>query len=74
VPESVDNAGILVDPLDYDAIANTFLEVTRNPDLGTEYVKRGLARASKLSWVHSAETLTNTLKSILTLGTNLNKR
>jgi glycosyltransferase involved in cell wall biosynthesis len=69
VPESVGNAGILVDPLDHVAIAATMLKVTQNPDLAAGFISIGLHRAADFSWQRSGESLTAAFNGIFTMET-----
>jgi glycosyltransferase involved in cell wall biosynthesis len=66
VPESVGDAGILVDPFDYEGIAATLLKVTQDPEMAVDLIQKGFLRAGELSWITSAKQLTETLERILT--------
>jgi glycosyltransferase involved in cell wall biosynthesis len=50
LPEVVGDAGLLVDPLDIQALSAAILRVLRAPDLPRELRARGLARAKQFSW------------------------
>ena len=50
LPEVVGNAGILINPRDEDALAETMLGLYRSAGLRTEMSRRGLARAALFSW------------------------
>jgi glycosyltransferase involved in cell wall biosynthesis len=58
LPEVVGEAGLLVDPLDVDAIAGGLARLADEPDLRRLLGERGLARAASFTWERSArETL-----------------
>jgi len=67
LPEIAGDAALLVDPFDVDSIAQAILQLLEDPELRTEYVRRGFRRAGEFSWERSArETLAvyrKTLKS-----------
>ena len=50
LPEVVEDAGILVDPTDEDAIANAMLQLYTDKDLHLALSKKSLAQAQKFSW------------------------
>jgi glycosyltransferase involved in cell wall biosynthesis len=54
VPEVVGDAGLLVDPLDVDAIAGAIRRVTADAELSARLRERGLARAAELTWERTA--------------------
>ena len=55
LPEIVGNAGILVDPLDVEDLAQTMLKVLKDRDLRKDLVKRGLEQAKVFSWGKAAK-------------------
>ncbi len=55
LPEVVADAGILVDPLDTDGIAQAMLTLLENPELRQGYVRKGIERAAAFSWRRCAE-------------------
>ncbi|TAK25764.1 MAG: glycosyltransferase family 1 protein [Chloroflexota bacterium] len=55
LPEAVGNAGITVDPLDIDAIADAMARILTDPTLADDLSGRGLAQATKFTWRSSAE-------------------
>jgi glycosyltransferase involved in cell wall biosynthesis len=58
MPEVVGNAGVLVDPLDTDAIAAGLVRLADDPDLRRTLGERGRLRASAFTWERAAhETL-----------------
>lgn len=54
LPEVVGDAGIMVDPLDVEAMAQALASVLNNVDLREQLAARGLKRASTFSWLSSA--------------------
>ena len=59
LPEVVGNAGLLVDPLDVEAIAVGLERLVTDAGLRRELAERGLARAAGFTWERAArETLT----------------
>jgi glycosyltransferase involved in cell wall biosynthesis len=58
LPEVVGEAGLLVDPLDVDAIATGLVRLATDPELRAELGARGRRRAAESSWERAAaETL-----------------
>ncbi len=58
MPEVVGEAGLLVDPLDTDAIADGLRRLADDSELRSELGRRGMARAADFTWERSArETL-----------------
>jgi glycosyltransferase involved in cell wall biosynthesis len=59
LPEVLGDAGLLVDPLDVDALAEALTRLLRDAELRRELSAKGLARAGRLTWERAAqETLT----------------
>lgn len=54
LPEVVGNAGIMVPPLDVDALAQAMLDVGNDSELRKMMVKRGLQQAECFSWTRCA--------------------
>ena len=54
LPEVVGDAGILVDPLNVEAIADGLVRLLTDPRLRADYAARGLARARAFSWERAA--------------------
>ncbi len=50
LPEVAGSAALLVDPQDTDAIADALQRLSKDPDLGQELARLGLARAREFSW------------------------
>lgn len=59
---AVGDAGIQVDPMDVDAIANALLRVTSDETLRQELCARGRARASEFTWERAAERVWQSLE------------
>jgi glycosyltransferase involved in cell wall biosynthesis len=58
LPEVVGDAGLLVDPLDVEAIATGLERLARDAELRRDLAERGLARAAGFTWERAArETL-----------------
>ncbi|MGQ9890076.1 MAG: glycosyltransferase family 4 protein [Aggregatilineales bacterium] len=54
LPELVGDAGLLVDPLDVDAIAAKLARLAANPDLRADLAAKGRARAAQFTWERAA--------------------
>jgi glycosyltransferase involved in cell wall biosynthesis len=57
LPELIGDAGLLTDPEDPDSIAAAIACVLDDPALAADLVERGLARAARFDWDHSARLL-----------------
>ncbi len=55
LPEIVGNGGIMVDPLDYLALAEKIDELINDFDLRNEMIKMGITRAKTFSWIKCAK-------------------
>jgi alpha-1,3-rhamnosyl/mannosyltransferase len=55
MPELVDDAGVLVDPEDVDAIAAAMARVLGDRDLARDLARRGLERSRGYSWAQTAD-------------------
>jgi glycosyltransferase involved in cell wall biosynthesis len=55
LPETVGNAALMVDPRNYEEIANTLAKVLSDTALNNTMEKRGLAQVSKFTWKRCAE-------------------
>jgi len=54
LPEVVGDAGVLVDPLDVEAIADGIRRLVQDSELRTELRQKGLLRAKEFSWDETA--------------------
>ena len=54
IPEVAGNAGIMVNPQDTRALANSIAEILENESSRTKLIQAGLQRASRFSWEHCA--------------------
>jgi glycosyltransferase involved in cell wall biosynthesis len=54
LPEVVDNAGIMVDPLNIDGLAEAIYNVLTNDGLREDMIKKGLERAKMFTWERTA--------------------
>ena len=57
LPETVGDAGLLFDPQDPFALAQTLETCLENPSLRQSLIEKGTQRAASFSWKHSAESL-----------------
>ena len=57
--ETVGNAGLFVNPGDYEGIANAMLRLATDEKLRDELSKRALNRASKFTWRKTVENYIN---------------
>ena len=55
VPEVADDAAVMVDPLDVDALGDAILRLCLDRDLSAQLRTRGLAQAARFSWSRTAE-------------------
>lgn len=63
LPEVVGDAGIFVDPLDVEAIANGIRRLVHDSDLRNQLRNRGTPRAQKFSWAETAKKTQQILES-----------
>jgi glycosyltransferase involved in cell wall biosynthesis len=54
LPEVAGGAAVLVDPMSVEAIAEGMTRIERSPQLRTELIERGFARAREFTWRHCA--------------------
>lgn len=57
LPEVIGNAGIMVPPMDVDALKTAMKSLLLNNTLWNEYRIKGLEQAQKFTWKNAAETL-----------------
>lgn len=62
LPEVVGDAAILVDPFQVDEIARAMTQVITNHDLRIELGRRGMQRAKRFDWSHTANQTWNVLE------------
>lgn len=55
MPEVAGNAALLIDPNDYTSIVGAIEELLTNTQLRESNIKKGLARATKFSWLEMAK-------------------
>jgi glycosyltransferase involved in cell wall biosynthesis len=65
LPEVVDNAGILVDPYDIEAIAKAITTLVHNPLIAKEYRDKGIERAKAFTWQNMVHQTYNVYKKLL---------
>lgn len=64
-PEVVGEAGLLVDPLDPEAIAHALVRLAEDAALRNDLARRGLARAQGFTWERTAEATWRILREAL---------
>jgi len=64
IPEVVGDAGILVDPLDTKALADSMIRVVEDKKLRDRMIKKGLERAKKFSWESFARQVYEVINSV----------
>lgn len=62
--ETVGDAGLLVNPLDPKEIKDAVLRIISDQDLKKKYIKRGLSRAKKFTWLSAAQKTLNVYKRL----------
>ncbi|MDF5728060.1 MAG: glycosyltransferase family 1 protein [Rhizonema sp. PD38] len=65
MPEVVEDAGILVDPTDYQAIADAVCHLRNNPIDYQALVQKGLLRAKSFTWEKTAEQIAEIYEKLL---------
>jgi glycosyltransferase involved in cell wall biosynthesis len=65
LPEVVDDAAILVDPLDVDAIVAAVCQLQRDPSYYRQLVAKGLLRSQSFSWQQTAEQVAKVYEQVL---------
>jgi len=65
LPEVVDNAGILVDPYDIEAITEAITTLIHNPLIAKEYKEKGIERAKIFTWTQMVQKTYNVYKKLL---------
>ncbi len=65
IPEVVGDGGMLVDPVDTDALADAIESVVLDPARAEELRRAGLARARQFTWARSAEMTLQTYRAAL---------
>ncbi|MGQ9815841.1 MAG: glycosyltransferase family 4 protein, partial [Candidatus Roseilinea sp.] len=66
LPEVVGDAGLLVDPLDVDGLAEALIRAVTDEAWRAQAIARGLARARQFTWRRSAEQLLAVYDAVLT--------
>jgi glycosyltransferase involved in cell wall biosynthesis len=70
IPELVGDAGILVDPLSIDEIADGIVRLAENSDFRADLRQRGLLRCRRFSWDETATKTWRILNGVATADTN----
>jgi len=68
LPEVVGDAGLYVNPLDVDELAQSMEKVLADPKLAADLKARGLERAAKFSWKKAAEKTLEILREAARAG------
>ncbi|MEE8575583.1 MAG: glycosyltransferase family 1 protein [Thermodesulfobacteriota bacterium] len=64
IPEVVGDAGLLFDPTDTTAIAESVIKILLDPALKEELIKKGLKRAGEFTWERAAAETLNIFKEV----------
>lgn len=67
LPEVVNDAGLLVNPNDYDEVANSIKTVVNNSELSNELINKGLKNVKRFNWDIQGEKYLHRLYSIYNL-------
>jgi glycosyltransferase involved in cell wall biosynthesis len=65
LPEVVGDAGLLVDPLDIQALADAIGRLFRDDQLAKELRERGLARAPRFTWERVGQAVQGAIRAVL---------
>jgi glycosyltransferase involved in cell wall biosynthesis len=68
LPEVVSQAGLLVDPMNTEALTAAMEQVLADPDMQKKMRATGLARAEKFSWHRAAQRTVDSYRRALTAG------
>jgi glycosyltransferase involved in cell wall biosynthesis len=68
LPEVVGDAGILVDPLDVEAMAGSMRTLAENSELRTALRKKGLLRSQEFTWEKTARKTQEVLRAALSVS------
>ena len=70
IPEVVEDAGLLVNPLDHREIVNAMYEISSNTKLRNQYIKKGIKQAEKFSWEKTAKKTLEAYQNIIAQNPN----
>jgi glycosyltransferase involved in cell wall biosynthesis len=65
IPEIVGNAGILVDPLDEEAIFHAMLKLSKDPQAHSHFKESGVERSKLFTWEAAARSVLECYKTAL---------
>lgn len=65
LPEVVGNAGILINPYDFDALTEEMYQILTDNDLKQEYSKKSATRAKLFTWKKTAKQTWKVYKQVL---------
>jgi glycosyltransferase involved in cell wall biosynthesis len=68
LPEVVDDAALLIDPMDSAAIADAMRRVLEEPALRADLVRRGCERVKAFSWERSVARVRQVYREVLAEG------
>ena len=66
IPEVVEDAGLLVNPLDHREIINAMYEISSNVKLRNQCIQKGIKQAKKFSWETTAKKTVEVYQNIIT--------
>ena len=68
--EVVEDAGLLVNPLDHKEIVNAMCEISSNTKLRNQYIQKGIKQAEKFSWEKTAKKTLEAYQNIIAQNPN----
>jgi glycosyltransferase involved in cell wall biosynthesis len=68
LPELVGDAGILVDPVNVQALSQAMARILTDPDLRQELRRRGMERSRQFSWGETARRTLAVYREAVRLG------
>lgn len=70
IPEVVEDAALLVNPLDHREIVNAMYEISSNTKLRNQYIQKGIKQAEKFSWEKTAKKTLEAYQNIIAQNPN----
>ena len=65
MPEVVGDAGILVEPLDYQSIADAAINIQNNSSFRQQLIEKGLTRVKQFTWESTSEQIAQIYEGLL---------
>jgi glycosyltransferase involved in cell wall biosynthesis len=65
LPEVVGNAGVMVDPFDFRKISDEMTRILKDPNVASDYSRRGLERAKCFNWKATAEATLQVFQEVI---------